>query len=207
MNTSSHSTHLSDIRIDRDNIVDFLDDIINRRGAEAYLGEPLTISAHMLQCAQLAENEDAGDEMIVAALLHDIGHFTSEFPADAYLDDIDNLHEAAGARVVEPFFPKVVVDCVRHHVEAKRYLCATEPEYTNRLSHASVLSLNLQGGPMGKSEVDTFESQPNFEAIVRVRRWDDEAKVSRRKTPPFEHYLPVLRRVVKAAVAQASNAE
>jgi phosphonate degradation associated HDIG domain protein len=179
-----------------DTIVPFLADILLRRGAEAYIGEPVTISEHMLQCADLAERSGAPDEIIAAALLHDIGHFTSEFAPDAAGDGIDNLHEEAGARVIERFFPAVIVDCVRHHVAAKRYLCATDPDYLARLSDASVLSLKLQGGPMSAAEVAAFEQNPHLDAILQVRRWDDTGKDTARKAPPFEHFQPVLNRVV-----------
>ncbi|MEM7045504.1 MAG: HD domain-containing protein [Pseudomonadota bacterium] len=180
----------------KDKIVPFLADIIERRGAESYLGEQITISEHMLQAAQLAEQADAGDELIAAALLHDIGHYTNEFPEDAQDHGIDTIHEEAGAVVVEPYFPAVVVDCIRQHVAAKRYLCATDPAYFDRLSPASVHTLNLQGGPMSEDEVKSFQSHPHLEAIVQVRIWDDEAKEQDLPTPGFSHYAPILQRVV-----------
>ena len=180
----------------KENIVPFLADIIERRGAESYLGEEITISEHMLQAAQLAEQADAGDELIAAALLHDIGHYTNEFPEDAQDHGIDTVHEEAGAVVIEPFFPPVVVECIRQHVAAKRYLCATDPSYFGRLSAASVHTLNLQGGPMNEDEVVGFRAHPHLEAILQVRIWDDEAKETERRTAGFEHYVPVLQRVV-----------
>ena len=112
-----------------DSIVDFIGDIFNRRGAESYLGEQVTMSQHMLQGALRAEQSGATDELIAAALLHDIGHYTSEFPEDALEKGVNNYHDTAGAAVLAPFFPTLVVDCVRHHVAAKRYLCATDPSY------------------------------------------------------------------------------
>ncbi len=182
--------------LSKDKIVPFLADIIERRGAESYLGEQITISEHMLQAAQLAEQAGAGDELIAAALLHDIGHYTNEFPENAQDQGIDTVHEEAGAVVVESYFPDVVVDCIRQHVAAKRYLCATDPDYFDRLSPASVHTLNLQGGPMNAEEVRSFQSHPHLEAIVQVRIWDDEAKAEDLPTPDFGHYVPVLQRVV-----------
>lgn len=182
--------------LSKDTIVPFLADIIERRGAESYLGEAITISEHMLQAAQLAEQADAGEELIAAALLHDIGHYTNEFPEDAQDKCIDTVHEEAGAVVLDPYFPAVVVDCVRHHVAAKRYLCATDPEYFDRLSPASIHTLKLQGGPMSEDEAEDFRSHPHLDAIVRVRFWDDEAKETDLPTPDFNHYAPVLQRVV-----------
>ena len=128
--------------------------------------------------------------------MHDIGHFTSEFGANAADDDIDNLHEEAGARVLEGFFPSIVTDCVRYHVAAKRYLCATDPAYFEELSEASIVSLRLQGGPMSKEEVAIFNANPNAKEIVRVRIWDDMGKVEGKITPDFDHFAPMLQRVV-----------
>jgi [1-hydroxy-2-(trimethylamino)ethyl]phosphonate dioxygenase len=178
-----------------DTIVDFIADIFARRGADSYLGEDVTMSEHMLQAAQLAEQAGADDQVVAAALLHDIGHYCSEFPADAQDQGIDNRHNEAGAAVLAPFFPPQVIDCVRHHVPAKRYLCATDPGYFARLSPASVLTLKLQGGPMDAAEVEAFRRLPNLADIVRLRIWDDEAKVAGRPTPPFAHYAPLLQRV------------
>ena len=177
-------------------IVEFIGDIFRRRGADSYLGEQVTMSQHMLQGAFMAERAGAKDELLAAALLHDIGHYTSEFPEDALEKGVNNYHDSAGAAVLEPFFPKVVTDCVRHHVGAKRYLCATDPSYFDRLSAASVHSLNLQGGPMSDREVSDFEKNPNLQDILQVRFWDEDAKDPDLETPPFEHYAPVLQRVV-----------
>jgi [1-hydroxy-2-(trimethylamino)ethyl]phosphonate dioxygenase len=183
-------------KLDRTNIVAFIEDIFERRGAESYLGEQVTMSQHMLQGAQLAEQAGASDELIAAALLHDIGHYTSEFPANAADDGIDNNHEDAGAAVLDPFFPKLVADCCRYHVAAKRYLCATDEEYFGQLSEASVLSLGLQGGPMSGDEVREFENNPHLKEIVQVRVWDDQGKDPEVTTPPFQYYAPMLERAV-----------
>ncbi len=179
-----------------DTIVDFIEDIFARRGAEEYLGEPVTISEHMLQCAELAERQAASDTLIAAALLHDIGHFTNEFPDDAADRGIDSVHEEAGAKVLRDFFPPVITDCVRYHVAAKRYLCATDPAYFGRLSAASVHSLHLQGGQMTAAEVDDFARNPHLNDILQVRIWDDAGKDPSHAAPAFAHYKPLLERVV-----------
>jgi [1-hydroxy-2-(trimethylamino)ethyl]phosphonate dioxygenase len=179
-------------------IVPFIGDIFERRGADSYLGEQVTMSEHMLQAAALAEEAGATDDLIAAALLHDIGHYTHEFPEDAQDAGIDTHHDAAGAAVLAPFFPQVVTDCVRHHVAAKRYLCATDPTYFGRLSPASVHTLRLQGGPMTPAEVAAFGKNPNLDPIIQVRLWDEAAKVPGKPTPPFAHYAPLLQRVVDA---------
>ncbi len=148
-------------RLTRENIVAFIGDIFDRRGDDEYLGEPVTMAQHMLQGATIAAQNAMSEEIVVAALLHDIGHFTSEFGTFSMDDTEDRFHEEAGAELLEQFFPSVVTDCVRYHVAAKRYLCATKPEYFKRLSEASIHSLNLQGGPMGADEVaGSEESQP-----------------------------------------------
>ena len=162
------------------NIVAFISDIIERRGGEAYLGEPVTVAEHVLQGATLAEQGGQPDEVIAGALLHDIGRY----------------HEAAGARVLEPFFPATIVDCVRYHVAAKRYLCATRPKYIDRLSPASVHSLKLQGGPMSNDEVKAFEKNPNLKQIIQVRHLDDSGKREGGETYPFSHFVPLLQRLV-----------
>lgn len=182
--------------LDRSNIVAFLGDIFARRGADSYLGEDVTMSEHMLQGAALAEAAGAPDELVAAALLHDIGHYTNEFPDDALEQGVDNHHDAAGAAVLAPFFPPIVTDCVRHHVAAKRYLCAVDPDYFSTLSAASVHTLGLQGGPMSEGEVAEFRAKPHLDAIVQVRLWDEGGKVKGKPTPPFAHYAPLLQRVV-----------
>ena len=181
-----------------DTIVDFIADIFARRGAESYLGERVTMSQHMLQAARLAEEAGATEPVIVSALLHDIGHYTNEFPEDALAQGTDNLHEEAGARVLAPFFPREVTDPILHHVAAKRYLCATDPAYFGKLSEASVHTLNLQGGPMDEAEVAAFSKEPNLDAILQVRVWDDQGKDPTIETPPFDHYAPMVARVVAA---------
>jgi phosphonate degradation associated HDIG domain protein len=179
-----------------DTIVNIIGDIFARRGAEAYLGEAVTMSEHMLQSAVFAGRENPGDKLVAAALLHDIGHFTNEFGDDYIEQGVDNLHDEAGARLLEDFFPPVVVACVRLHVAAKRYLCATDPAYLARLSPASVTTLRLQGGPMSKEEAQSFEKDPHFRQAIRVRLWDEAGKVPGMPTPAFADFAPLLQRVV-----------
>ena len=180
----------------RDNIVAFLGDIFDRRGGEEYLGEPVTMAEHMLQGAAIAEQNGQDEIIIVSALLHDIGHFTSEFGTFTMDDTEDRYHEEAGAKVLEQFFPTVVTDCVRYHVAAKRYLCATKPEYFKRLSEASIHSLNLQGGPMNADEVAEFEANPNLKEIIAVRYLDEAGKRADMETPDYWHFAPMVQRIV-----------
>jgi predicted HD phosphohydrolase len=97
--------------------------------------------------------------------------------------------------VLKPFFPPVIVDCVRLHVAAKRYLCATDPAYFDHLSPASVHTLDLQGGPMDADESAAFEAEPHFREAVQVRIWDEAGKDPTMQTPDFAHYIPLLERV------------
>ncbi len=183
-------------QLTRETIVNFLGAIFDTRGHEEYLGEPVNMGQHMLQGATIAEQNDQPEEIIVGALLHDIGHFTSEFGMFTMDDTEDRHHEDAGGMVLERFFPTVITDCVRFHVAAKRYLCATRPEYFKRLSEASIHSLNLQGGPMSPDEVAVFERNPNLDQIIAVRYLDDAGKRPDMQTPDYWHFAPMVQRMV-----------
>ncbi|NKB76613.1 MAG: HD domain-containing protein [Gammaproteobacteria bacterium] len=178
--------------LDRSNIVPYLADIFHRRGAESYLGEAVTMSQHMLQAAQNAEQAGENQSVITAALLHDIGHYTGEFPEDYIEQGIDNRHQITGAAVLEKFFHADVVEPVRWHVEAKRYLCAVDEGYFRRLSEASVETLKLQGGPFNSEQITEFERNPYMDSIIRVRKYDDAAKDQDKDTPTIDHYLPII---------------
>jgi phosphonate degradation associated HDIG domain protein len=196
---------MSELSLDRSTIVAFIADIFERRGAESYLGEPVTMSQHMLQGAFLAEREGASEELVVAALLHDIGHYTSEFGPYSPDDTEDNYHDEAGARVLEHFFPPVITECVRLHVAAKRYLCATNGSYYDKLSPASRHTLELQGGPMTEAEGAEFRRNAFHKEAVRVRLWDEGGKDPQMTTPDFQHYVPLLQRVVDRHLIGASK--
>ena len=192
--------------LSKQTIIPFLREIFDRRGAEEYLGEPVTIGEHMLQAAHFAQQDGHDEIVIAAALLHDIGHFTGDFigmplaEGTAFMeDDTDRQHERAGAAVLDAFFPKLVVDCCRYHVAAKRYLCTCEPGYFEELSAASVHSLSLQGGPMSDDEVAVFEAHPHFDAIIAVPRYDEAGKEPGLNVPGFASYVPLLERMVTAA--------
>lgn len=194
-------------QLNRDNIVEFIGGIFDRRGDEEYLGEPVTMAEHMLQGATIAEQNGQPEEIIVGALLHDIGHFTSEFGTFSMDDTEDRFHEEAGAEVLEQFFPSVITDCVRYHVAAKRYLCATKPEYFNRLSEASIHSLNLQGGPMNAEEVAEFEKNPNLKQIIAVRYLDEAGKRDDMETPDYWHFAPMVQRMVDKHMGAGDSAK
>ncbi|WP_298804102.1 HD domain-containing protein [uncultured Lentibacter sp.] len=189
---------MSTAPLTRDTIVAFLGDIFERCGDAEYLGEPVTMAQHMLQGATLAAEQGLPEDIIVATLLHDIGHFTSEFGTFSMEDTEDRFHEEAGAQVLAAFFPSVVTDCVRYHVAAKRYLCATDPAYFERLSEASIHSLNLQGGPMSAEDIAGFEQNPNLAKIIQVRLLDDAGKHPTMQTPDYWHFAPMVQRIVDA---------
>jgi gamma-butyrobetaine dioxygenase len=180
-------------------VVDRIFEAFGRNGADAYLGEEVTLREHMLQSAAAAEAEDAGDYLVAAALLHDIGHLLHGGDENAALLGIDTRHEEVGYEFLGRHFPPEVVDPVRMHVAAKRYLCATDPGYFDELSTASRLSLQLQGGPMSDEEVAGFEQLPHWREACRLRHWDDIGKEPGADVPPLEHYRPVLEAVANPA--------
>ena len=150
-----------------------------------------------LQAAHFAAEAGADEITIVAALVHDIGHFTSEHGSFTMEDTKDRFHEHAGARILEGAFPPLVVEAVKNHVDAKRYLCAVDSAYHDGLSDASVHSLKLQGGPMNADERAAFEENPYLDQILLVRRCDDKGKVAGLEVPSLDHYLPMMRRVLQ----------
>lgn len=178
-------------------ILEFLQDLFARRGAEAYMGEAVTMAQHMEQSAACAEADGAADALVAAALLHDIGHFVGDFPLDALENGIDNVHEEMGAQLLAHYFPAEVTEPIRLHVPAKRYLCAVDASYRQLLSAASVQSLMVQGGPMDSSEVAGFEANPYHRDAVRVRRYDDDGKVAGLTIKPFGAYRDLLQSLLK----------
>jgi phosphonate degradation associated HDIG domain protein len=179
------------------NIVDQIIDLFEHHGGSLYFGEQVTETEHALQAAHLAEKSGASDVMIAGALLHDIGHLLHGLGEDIAEHGVDGKHEDVGALWLKGHFPAEVLDCIRLHVAAKRYLTATEPEYLADLSEASKMSLELQGGPFTPEQVEAFEArEPNFKIAIQVRRWDDEAKVVGLEVPPASHYRQLLESLV-----------
>ncbi len=162
--------------------------LFERRGSEAYFGESVSMTEHALQAAYAAQRHDATAPLIVAALLHDVGHLVENVPDDIADWTVDARHEEVGARWLALRFGPEVHQPVRLHVPAKRYLCAIDPDYVAQLSPASVRTLELQGGPMSDAEVAAFEKEPFFDEAVHVRRWDDEGKQAGLATPRLAEY-------------------
>lgn len=173
-------------------IIDELLSLYTARGSAAYFGESVSMTEHGLQAAHFAELAGAGETVVVAALLHDIGHLIATVPDDIEEWTVDARHEATGARWLGERFGPDVSEPVRLHVGAKRYLCTTDPAYFSQLSPASVHTLRLQGGLMTAEEVVSFEAEPGYRDAVVVRRCDDRGKVAGLATRRLEDYRGLL---------------
>jgi phosphonate degradation associated HDIG domain protein len=154
---------------------------------------------HALQSAWLAERQGCAESLIVAGLLHDIGHMVHDLGESPAEDGVDDQHEQLGYEFLAGMFGPEVTEPVRLHVAAKRYLCATEADYFAKLSKDSVLSLSLQGGPMSPAEVAAFDALPEAAAAVQLRRIDEQAKVKGLETPTVDHFLAYVARCLRPA--------
>ena len=168
------------------------------KGGEQYTGEPVTQLEHALQSAMLAENEGANDALVTAALLHDLGHLLHDLGATPTLQGVDDVHQYRALPFLRGLFGDDVLDPIKLHVDAKRYLCATRAEYFAALSDDSKRSLALQGGIFSPGQADVFIRQPGAEAAVRLRIWDDLAKADGLVTPPLAHFMERARRCALA---------
>lgn len=174
-----------------------LDDLVDLyRGPEAdrLYDEVVTERDHALQCAAVSAADVAADALVAAALLHDVGHLVlgDNRPLHIPLGS-DHEHDRVGADLLSRWFGPEVTEPVRLHVAAKRYLVAVDADYGDRLSPASVRSLEVQGGPMSPDEISTFMASPWWADAVALRRWDDEAKRAGRTVLPVDAWLPLLR--------------
>jgi len=162
-------------------------------GSESYFGEPVTVLEHCLQAAHFAVVADSSKELIVAALLHDVGHLLHHEGEDVADHGVDTRHEELGRQLLAAHLPAAVTEPIRLHVAAKRYLCFADAQYLNALSPSSVLSLRLQGGPMTNDEAGDFLRLPFATDAVALRHWDDEAKIEGQEVPGVEAYLGFLK--------------
>lgn len=170
------------------NAMTTIHDIFSKAGGNNYGEAAVTQLEHALQCAALAEEEGASPALIVSALLHDVGHLINPDDCPAAARGEDAYHESIGAAFLEKWFGSDVTEPVRLHVPAKRYLTAVEPGYFSCLSPASIHSLELQGGPFSHEDADRFLERAYAQDAVRLRRWDDGAKVRAKRTPDFAHF-------------------
>ena len=175
------------------NVADEILAIYAARGDGAYFGERVSMTQHGLQAAWFAQVEGAPEPLIIAGLLHDVGHLLEAVPDDLADWTSDARHEETGARWLAGRFGPEISEPVRLHVPAKRYLCATDAGYLRCLSSASVHTLALQGGPMSVEETRAFEREPYYRDAVRIRHWDDQGKVAGLTVPPLEAYLDMLK--------------
>jgi phosphonate degradation associated HDIG domain protein len=166
--------------------------LFETRGAGMYGSESVSQLEHALQCAQLAEHWGAQPELVTACLLHDVGHLLAERPHEID-NDTDDVHQYIPIPFLRGVFPDSVIEPIRLHVDAKRYLCGTQPGYWETLSPASKHSLELQGGRYSAQEAQAFLDRPHASEAVLLRRWDDLAKTPGLPTPPLSHYIRLMR--------------
>lgn len=172
--------------------LDRIVELYRTAGSARYSMEAISQEQHALQCAALAEQAGSSPALIAAALLHDLGHLLADGPAGA--PDRNDLHEYRAIPFLRGEFPDAVIEPIRLHVAAKRFLCVIEPAYADSLSPASRHSLHLQSGAFGAGEAARFISQPFAIDAVDLRRWDDQAKSPTRATPGWDHWRTVLAR-------------
>lgn len=173
--------------------IDMIAALIDGKGERQYGLASVNQRAHALQAALLAEQAGCDSALVTASLLHDIGHMVHDLGENPAAAGIDDRHETLGHEFLARYFGPEVTEPVRLHVAAKRYLCGTEPDYFAKLTADSVRSLELQGGPMSAQEAADFAALPQAQAAVRLRRFDEGAKVKGLETPPVAHFLPHVR--------------
>jgi len=169
-------------------------------GGAEYAGEKVSQLEHMVQAAQLAEAQGFDEEVILAAFLHDVGHISEAAKGDESMSASRGMdgfgikdHEELGAEFLRgKGFSKKIVRLVESHVEAKRYLTIKDPAYYAQLSDASKKTLEYQGGPMSEEEAAAFEQYPLFDLIIRMRKWDEEAKIENQPLPDLRHYRQMM---------------
>ena len=180
--------------------------LFEERGGEQYSGEPVTQLQHALQTAVLGEAEGASDALVTAALLHDLGHLLHDLGDTPSMRGVDDAHQYRALPFLRGLFDGAVLDTIRLHVDAKRYLCATRPGYHDSLSADSKRTLLLQGGIFSYSEAANFIAQPGAEAAVSLRQWDDLAKDADKVTPPLSHFMARAARCVPSSQAAGQAA-
>jgi phosphonate degradation associated HDIG domain protein len=175
--------------------------LYQHHGGAEYAGEKVTQLEHMVQAAQLAEQQGHEEEVILAAFLHDIGHICVSAEGDNEMDGygIKDHEEVGGAFLEEKGFSQRLIRLVEAHVEAKRYLTWKSPVYYEQLSEASKKTLEYQGGRMSDEEALAFEQYPLFNLIINMRLWDEEAKIEGLPVPELSKYHGmIVRHLIKA---------
>jgi len=157
-----------------------------------YIGEKVTIAEHMIQSAMMAEKSKSKNNLICSCLLHDYGHFILEDPDELVLKNQDGKHEDVGYEYLKKFFKKEVVEPIKNHVLAKRYLTRNK-KYYNQLSEASIVSLRLQGGLLNEKEAESFEKKEFFNESIKLRKFDEAAKKVGVKIKDITEYKSLLK--------------
>ena len=152
----------------------------------------MTVLEHSLQAAWFVQRKRGSETLVAAALLHDLGHLLHSEGEDAATRGLDTRHEELAAEALVNHLPAAVLDPIRLHVAAKRYLCFAEPRYLAALSPASVESLALQGGPMSANEAESFLALPHARDSITLRHADDAAKVRDLTVPDLADYRPLI---------------
>ena len=179
-------------------LMDITEKIISnfKNNKSLYIGEKVTIAEHMIQSAMIAEKSKSKDNLVCSCLLHDYGHFLLDDPDKLVRNNKDGKHEDIGYEYLKTFFKKEVVEPIKHHVIAKRYL-ARDKKYYNRLSDASVVSLKLQGGLLNNREAKSFEKEEFFKEAIKLRKFDESAKKTNVKIKDVIEYKDLLKESLK----------
>ena len=174
---------------DNDEFADLLLDFINEEGKTAY-DESVSQLQHALQTASLAHTEDGRRHIVIASLLHDIGHLFIEENDAKKIKDLN--HEIIASNFLKDFFSEKITESIRLHVVAKRYLCSIDNSYYESLSKASKNSFQVQGGALNKEEINELENNKYFKDAVRLRKWDDRGKVSLKEVEELDTYKKMI---------------
>ncbi len=167
--------------------------LLTEKGTAMYGREAVSQLEHALQCAAVAEAAGESKEMIIACLLHDLGHLVHNLGEQAADEGIDDRHEYRAIPYLRHLFGENVTEPIRLHVDAKRYLCFADKDYWASLSVASKRSLELQGGIFSDQEAEAFITQPHAKEAVQLRIWDDHAKVPGQVTPNLAHFTQIMK--------------
>jgi len=170
-----------------------IDKIVNNfnTNKKLYIGEKVTMSEHMIQTAMLAEDNNCTKSLICACLLHDYGHFIVDHPDLFVSKSLDGKHEYLGYDFLKNYFLPEVIEPIKLHVLAKKYLCRKK-SYYKLLSEASKVSLKLQGGIMTNEEAKKFTSLKFYEDAIKVRKYDDDGKIPNIKLKKIEDYRDLM---------------
>ena len=174
-------------------MINIVDQIISSysNNKSLYIGEKVTMTEHMIQTAMLAEKTNCSSNLICSSLLHDYGHFILENPDNLVNKEKDGKHEDVGYKFLKKYFIKDVVEPIKYHVKAKRYL-VRDANYYQVLSKASKVSLKLQGGIMDDKEAKEFENNKFFENSIKLRKFDEDAKKAGLKIKSINEYKNLL---------------